>query len=75
MISTRTKLALAGVLSTACLSAQAVPVTYLGSDNGVSSLAQMVNSQAAAGSFLSVAGALNVFDFESAIPANLTVTG
>ena len=75
MTSIRTKLALAGVLSTACLSAQAVPVTYLGSDNAVSSLAQMTNSQAAAADFLSVAGALNTFDFESAIPANLTVAG
>lgn len=75
MISIRTKLAVVGVLATACLSAQAVPVTYLGSDNGVSSLAQMVNSQAAAADFLAVAGSLNVFDFESPIPANLTVTG
>ena len=75
MISIRTKLALAGVLSAACLTAQAVPVTYLGSDNGVSSLAQMVNSQAAAADFLSVAGALNSFGFESAIPAALTVSG
>ena len=75
MISTRTKLALAGVLSTARSAAQAVPVTYLGSDNGVSSLAQMVNSQAAAADFLSVAGALNSFGFESAIPAALTVSG
>lgn len=75
MISIRTKLALAGVLSTACLSAHAVPVTYLGADNAVSSLAQMVNAQAANASFLAVAGALNTFDFESPIPANLTVTG
>lgn len=75
MISIRTKLALAGVLSAACLTAQAVPVTYLGSDNGVSSLAQMTNSQAAAADFLSVAGALNTFDFESPIPANLSIAG
>lgn len=70
-----TRLAFAGVLSAACLSAHAAPVTYLGSDDAVSSLAQMVNSQAAAAEFLSVAGALNWIDFESAIPPNLTITG
>lgn len=74
-MSIKTKLAIAGMLSSVCLAAQAAPVTYLGSDNSVSSLAQMVNSQAAAASFLSVAGALNTVDFESALPANLTITG
>jgi len=45
--------------------AQAAPVTYLAADNNVSSLSAMVNSSAAAASFLSVAGALNTVDFES----------
>ena len=63
------------ILSSACLSAHAAPVTYLAADNNVSSLAQMVNSSAAAASFLSVAGDLNTVDFESAVPANLTITG
>jgi hypothetical protein len=35
----------------------------------------MTNSQAAQADFLSVAGALNVADFESALPSNLTITG
>lgn len=74
-MSFKTKLAIAGILSSAWLSAQAAPVTYLAADNSVSSLAQMVNSTAAAASFLSVAGALNTVDFESALPANLTITG
>jgi hypothetical protein len=74
-MSIKTKLAVAGLLSSACLAAQAAPVTYLGSDNNVSSLAQMVNSTAAAASFLAVAGALNTVDFESPLPANLTITG
>jgi hypothetical protein len=74
-MSIKIKLAVAGLLSSACLAAQAAPVTYLGSDNNVSSLAQMVNSTAAAASFLSVAGALNTVDFESPLPANLTITG
>ncbi len=74
-MSIRTKLAIAGILSGACIAAQAAPVTYLGADNNVSSLAQMVNSQAAAASFLAVAGNLNIVDFESAVPANLTITG
>jgi len=62
-------------LSLAGLSANAVPVTYLGTDDSVASLADMVNSQAAASNFLSVAGNLNVFDFESPVPSNLTITG
>lgn len=74
-MSIRTKLAAAGLLSSACLAVQAAPVTYLASDNSVSSLAQMVNSTAAAASFLSVAGALDIVNFESALPANLTITG
>lgn len=74
-MSIRTKLALAGILSSACLAAHAAPVTYLAADNSVSSLAQMVNSSAAAASFLSVAGSLNTVDFESPLPSNLTITG
>lgn len=69
------KLAAAGILAGACLAAQAAPVTYLAADNSVSSLAEMVNSTAAAASFLAVAGNLNTVDFESALPANLTITG
>lgn len=58
-----------------CGVANATPVTYIASDNNVSSLAQMVNSQAAEASFLSVAGNLGIADFESPLPANLTITG
>lgn len=74
-MSLKSKFAIAGVLSASCLAAHAAPVTYLASDNNVSSLAQMVNSTAAAASFLAVAGALNTVDFESPLPANLTITG
>ena len=69
------KIAIAGILSGACLAVHAAPVTYLAADNNVSTLAQMVNSTAAAAAFLSVAGALNTVNFESPLPANLTVTG
>ena len=69
------KLAIAGVLSSACLAAHAAPVTYLAADNNVTTLAQMVNSTAAAASFLAVAGALNTVDFESPLPANVGITG
>ena len=55
--------------------ARAQAVTYIGSDNSVSSLAQMINAQAAAASFLSVAGSLNVVNFESPIPSTITITG
>jgi PEP-CTERM motif len=57
------------------LVANAVPVTYIGSDNNVSSLSQMVNSQAAAANFTSIAGSLGIYDFESAVPANLMING
>ena len=69
------KLAIAGILSGACLAVHAAPVTYLAADNNVTTLAQMVNSTAAAASFLSVAGALNTVDFESPLPANVTISG
>jgi hypothetical protein len=74
-MSIASKFAVVAILSGASLAAQAAPVTYLGGDNSVSSLAQMVNSTAAAAAFLSVAGNLNTVDFESALPANLTITG
>ncbi len=56
-------------------SATASPVQFVGADNGVSSLAQMVNSQAAAASFLAITGPINTVDFESAVPATLTIVG
>jgi len=69
------KYAIAGVLSLSCVSAYATPVTYIGSDNAVSSLADMVNSQAAAASFLAVTGPLAMYGFESSLPTNLTISG
>lgn len=74
-MSFKTKLAIAGLVSCISVSSQAAPITYLAADDGVSSLAQMVNSTAANADFLAVAGNLNTIDFESAIPANLTITG
>ncbi len=69
------KLFIGGTLLAFCASAHAVPTTYIGADNNVSSLAQMVNSQAALADFLAVTGPLNIVDFESPIPPNLTITG
>lgn len=74
-MSTRNKLVLAGILSAAAISAYAAPVTYLASDNNVSSLSQMVNSTAEAAAFNAVAGNLNVVDFESPVPGDITITG
>jgi len=73
----KTLLAAALAASSLFLSGQAMgaPVTFIAADNAVSSLGQMVNSSAAAANFLAVAGSLNVVDFESALPANLTITG
>ena len=67
--------ALSTIVAFAANNVYAAPITYLAADNNVSSLAQMVNSSASAANFLSVAGALNTVDFESALPANLTITG
>ncbi len=74
-MSIKNRLLLAAMLSAACMSAQAVPVVYSASDNNVSSLAQMVNSSAMAATFDAVAGAISIADFESALPANVTITG
>jgi hypothetical protein len=74
-MSIRNMLAAVAILSSVCFSVQAAPVTYLAADNNVASLAQMVNSSTEAAVFNVVAGGLNVYDFESALPANLTITG
>lgn len=71
----KSKLGIAGLLLTACVGAQALPVTYLAADDAVSSLAQMVNSTAMAATFDAAAGGLNVVDFESPLPGNITITG
>ncbi len=63
------------IATTASSAVGAQAVTYIGGDNNVSSLSQMVNAQAAAASFLAVAGSLNSFGFETPIPAGLTVSG
>lgn len=69
------KIAAAAAALVAALQAQAAPTVYIGGDNNVSSLGQMVNATNARGSFLSITGALNTVDFESALPANITITG
>lgn len=74
-MSMKNKLVLAGALSAMCAAAYASPVTYLAADNNVSSLAQMINSTAKAAQFKAVAGNLNVVDFESPVPADITITG
>jgi len=66
---------LLGVIVATSSSVAGAQTTYLGADNSVTSLAQMVNAQAAAASFLAVAGSLNVVDFESPLPPGLTITG
>jgi len=71
----RLKIIFAVVLLGCSVSANAVPTTFIGADDSVSSLADMVNSLAAAADFLAVTGPLDVVDFESALPSNLTITG
>lgn len=71
----KTNLILTMALCASSAAVNAVPVVFSGADDNVSSLAQMVNSTAAAADFLAVTGPLNVVDFESPLPSNLTITG
>lgn len=63
------------MLSMISLSANAALVTYIGSDDNVQSLADMTNSNIAANDFDTATGSLNTFDFESAVPGGLTISG
>jgi hypothetical protein len=63
------------MLSMASLSANAALVTYVGADDDVQSLADMTNSNIAANNFDTATGGLNTFDFESAVPGGLTISG
>ena len=69
------KFALAGAALALSATAHAVPVTFIAADDGVSSLAHMVNAQAAQADFLAITGPLNVTDFESPISGDITITG
>jgi hypothetical protein len=55
--------------------AHAAVVTFTGADNSVSSLAQMTNSVAAAGSFDAAAPGLSIITFDSAPPSGVSVSG
>jgi len=69
------KLILAALAAVAAGSAKAAPIYYIGADNGVSSLAQMVNSSAAAASFDAAVSGATVINFEGALPAGVGVAG
>jgi hypothetical protein len=70
------KLVLAALAAAATFSAQAALVVYTGADDNVSSLAQMTNSVAAATQFdLDNLGFETVIDFESALPAGVSISG
>ena len=64
-----------GVLCLFGTSVNATPIIYLGADDNVSTISDMVNSQTTLSDFLAVTGSLNVVDFESALPSFLTITG
>ncbi|WP_148074391.1 hypothetical protein [Bythopirellula goksoeyrii] len=53
----------------------AAPVVYSGSDNGSTSLVGSPNSSAAAAAFDLTTGALAMLDFETALPAGVTISG
>lgn len=54
--------------------AHAALVTYVGADDSVSSLAQMTNSVAASNAFDAAVPGATLVDFESGVPAGLTIS-
>jgi hypothetical protein len=71
----KTKSSFVAVALSACVVVQASPIVYLGSDDNVSSLADMVDSQSAAASFVAATGNLTTVNFETALPSNLIING
>lgn len=56
--------------------AMADPIVYSGADAGASSFAAMTNSQAARAAFdLATGGPLSIIDFETPLPAGVSVSG
>lgn len=55
--------------------AQAVPIIYTAYDEGSTSLAGSPNASAAAASFDAALGSHTLIDFESALPADVSLTG
>ena len=55
--------------------ASAALTTFIGADNSVTSLAQMINSKAAAAAFDTAVPHASVITFETSLPANVSVTG
>jgi hypothetical protein len=56
-------------------SVSAAPITYVGADNNVTSVAQAPNSVAARGLFLAAVGSLNLINFESPLPGDVSIVG
>lgn len=76
MARSRTAFLVAIVLATLpTVSAHAAIVTYIGADDGVSSLAQMTNSEAAAAAFDAATAGASLIDFESVPPSGIGISG
>lgn len=69
------KLAFMACAAASSIAVHAAPVYYLGADDGVTTVAGMTNSNAAALAFDTAAGSLPVIDFESALPAGVSLVG
>lgn len=69
------RLAAIGLVAAVSANASAALVTYTGADDAVGSVAQLVNSSAAAAAFDTATGPLSVLTFESGLPAGLTIAG
>jgi len=63
------------VLAMAAAPAYAAPITFIGADNNVTSVAGAPNSVAARNAFVAAASSLNLIDFESALPGGVLISG
>ena len=72
---TKLKLALAVVAAATVFPVQAALIVFTGADNNVSSLAQMTNSVAAAAAFNAAAPGTSIINFESPLPAGVSISG
>ena len=72
---TKIKFVLAALAAAVGVAAHAAPVTYIGADNNVTTVASLVNSSAAAAAFDTATGGLSLITFETALPAGVSISG
>ncbi len=70
------RLAAIGLAATAFAgNASAALVTYTGADHSIATVANLLNSSAAAAAFDAATGPMSILTFESGVPAGVSITG